>query len=379
MDRIMMISADTHGGCPSEQYRDYLDPQYRDRFDGWLVQMKEMYQGGGGLFSEDSMEEFQRESQGGRIGAWDNDRRIQELESDGVIGEIIFPDGSFNNAPPWTGLISFEKDPELRIAGARAHNRWLAEFCAKLPQRRAGLALIEIDDIENAVQEIKTAKDSGLRGGILIPGLTSDLPGYNHPRYEPIWATCEELGMPVHTHGGATPGFDGLPSSMAIFVTETSWYSHRPFWFLLWSGVFERHPKLTFVLTEQSACWIPDTLFHLDQRYDSPMFMNLRKGLSLKPSEYWARQCYVGASMMSRHESEMRHEIGVDRIMWGSDYPHLEGTWPHTRQKLQGAFKGIPEAEVRLMLGENAARVYNFDAQELAADVERVGPEADVF
>ena len=96
--------------------------------------------------------------------------------------------------------------------------------------------------------------------------------------------------------------------------------------------------------------------------------------LSMKPSGYWERQCFGGASFMPKDEVDMRHAIGVDKLMWGSDYPHIEGTWPFTREKLQGAFEGVPEDETRLMVGENAVRCYNFDRQALASAAERVGP-----
>ena len=96
--------------------------------------------------------------------------------------------------------------------------------------------------------------------------------------------------------------------------------------------------------------------------------------MSLKPSEYWARQCFVGASMLSPEECAVRHKIGVGTIMWGSDYPHPEGTWPHTKERLHDTFAGVPEPDMRAILGENAARIYGFDPEALAPDAERVCP-----
>ncbi|MCH8190060.1 MAG: amidohydrolase [Chloroflexi bacterium] len=382
MRRYMLISADTHAGVPTERFRPYLDPEYREPFDEYVDQLDEMRKRtlteslGEQLFDDKFSHEFRDEAADRVAGAWDPERRNRELEGDGVVGEIIFPDGQNENGPPFgaTGRLG-DSDPRLRLAGARAYNRWLAELCAHSPERRAGVAITPIDDIEAAVSEIQWAKSNGLRGGILIPSMWGDLPAYNDPRYEPIWATCEELGMTVHTHGGAAPSYGGLPGSVAIYTTEVTWWSHRPFWFALWSGVFERHPELKFVLTEQSACWVPDTLYHMDVLYDGPMFAQIRKDLSLKPSEYWARQCWVGASFMRAHETAMRHQIGIDKIMWGNDYPHMEGTWPHTAEKMRAAFGGIPADEVRPMVGENAARVYGFEEARLAPIVERVGPE----
>ena len=376
-----MISADCHAGPPTGEYREYLESRYQGRFDEVLGGLKEMRAAakrrhiGGRLFSEDWEREHSSEravAEGGKTGLWDPGRRVAELESDGVVAEVIFPDGQNDNAYPFHPTTG-EKDPELQLAGARAHNRWLAELCAAHPERRAGVAVVPVTDIETAVADTRWAKDAGLRG-IVIPSIPPDLPHYNHPRYEPIWSICEELGMPVHSHGGPTPEYGELPGAMAVYVTEVSWWTRRVFWHMLWSGVFERHPRLKFVCTEQGSGWIPDVLLHMDSVYEGPMFTQLRRELSVKPSDYWARQCWVGASFMKPFEAERRHAIGVDRIMWGSDYPHMEGTWPFTAQKLHATFREMPSEEIRPMVGENAARVYGFDRALLDPLAEKVGP-----
>ena len=139
--------------------------------------------------------------------------------------------------------------------------------------------------------------------------------------------------------------------------------------------MFERYPRLCFVLTEQMADWIPSTLEYFDDLYSRPIFAQIREGLPLRPSEYWARNCHVGASFLVDNEVAFRHDIGVDKIMWGSDYPHAEGTWPHTKEKLRQTFTGVPREEIALMIGGNAAKIYGFDVASLAPLVERIGPE----
>ena len=98
---------------------------------------------------------------------------------------------------------------------------------------------------------------------------------------------------------------------------------------------------------------------------------------SLSPRGYWKRQCFVGATFMSPAEAKMREEIGIDTIMWGSDYPHIEGSWPKTKESLQYAYAGIPRDDVQRMVGENAARAYHFDVKKLLPIVERIGPTED--
>ena len=116
----------------------------------------------------------------------------------------------------------------------------------------------------------------------------------------------------------------------------------------------------------------------MDQRYRPTHFNaklgNFHENLTMKPSEYFDRNCFVGASVIARSDVEMRHDIGVGNIMWGSDFPHPEGAWPKTREFMKEAFHGFPEDEVRTILGGNAAKVYNFDVEKLAPLVDRIGP-----
>ena len=168
--------------------------------------------------------------EGGRAGLWDSDRRVRELEADGVVAEVLFPDGTENNEVPFGPFGGLRDHPaELRLAGAKAYNRWLADVCALEPARRAGVALVPLHDIDAAVAEIRWAKEAGLRGGVgLHPGDPA-LPLYHDARYEPIWATCAELGMPVNFHTGpGKPDYGTGDAARMLIVTEgTLFFAHR--------------------------------------------------------------------------------------------------------------------------------------------------------
>merc|ERR1711969_367004 len=151
-------------------------------------------------------------------------------------------------------------------------------------------------------------------------------------------------------------------------------WAQRPFTPLIWSGAFERHPELKYILTETGAAWILEKLRVLEFKADNPIFRHFTKDLSLRPSEYFQRQCYIGASFLPPHEGVERHRIGVDKLMWGSDYPHMEGTWPNTMKSLQATFGDYPEEETRRILGTNAAEVYGFDLEALAPIADKIGP-----
>ena len=128
------------------------------------------------------------------------------------------------------------------------------------------------------------------------------------------------------------------------------------------------------MLTETGCSWILETLRVLEFKADLPFFSHFTKGLTLRPTEYFARQCHLGASFLPAHEAKDRHAIGVDKLMWGSDYPHLEGTWPNTMDALRATFGTMPEDEVRRILGTNARDLYGFDAALLDEVAAKIGP-----
>jgi predicted TIM-barrel fold metal-dependent hydrolase len=390
LDRYLLITADSHAGSSPEGYGPYLERKWQADFELWLKQSAEQAR-------------LMRQVMGARsIGVdgdpdvdgdrnWDSARRLRESEADGVVAEVIFP----NTAPPFAPSMMSEfgeaetgDDHQRRWAGIRAHNRWLADFCREAPGRRAGIAQIFLPFVEESVEEIRWARENGLSGGVLLPGAPpgSGVAPLYAPGYEPIFAVCEELGMPLNHHsGGSTPDFGMyLPQSLAMFMLEVTWWAHRALWHLMFSGVFERHPELQFVLTETGVDWAPGVLRKLDVFYDrmkhnDQCSESIFGGptvakMSLTPSEYFARQCHIGASFLPPRECALRHEIGVDRIMWGTDYPHVEGSCPYTRELLRLTFAGMAPDEIQRLVGLNAAKLYGFDVDALAKLAARVGP-----
>jgi predicted TIM-barrel fold metal-dependent hydrolase len=169
-----------------------------------------------------------------------------------------------------------------------------------------------------------------------------------------------------------------------MFVLEASFFPHRPVWSLILSGVFDRFPRLRLVVAEAGLKWIPNTLKAMDDmqakqdegRIGALTFIEPFH-LERKPSEYWDTNCRVGASFMSREDALDRDSIGVGHIMWGSDFPHEEGTFPHSSESLAHTYAGIDPTEVARMVGGNAADVYGFDLHKLAPLATQIGPEVD--
>jgi predicted TIM-barrel fold metal-dependent hydrolase len=390
LDRYLLITSDTHAGATPEGYGPYIEKKWQRDFEGWLEQSAELAKVMRQVMGDHSIGvDGDPDINGYRN--WDSTRRLRETEEDGVVGEVIFP----NTSPPFAPSMMSEfgeaevgGDPERRWAGIQAHNRWLADFCSEAPERRAGIAQIFLPYVEESVKEIHWARENGLSGGVLLPGAPpgSGVTPLYAPEYEPIFAVCEELGMPVNHHaGGATPDYGvHMPQSLAMYMLEVTWWSHRALWHLMFSGVFERHPTLPFVLTETGVSWAPQRLQELDHFFrrmkDNDQCSEHIFGgptvakMSLLPSEYFARQCHLGASFLPPNECAKRDEIGVDKIMWGTDYPHVEGSYPYTRELMRLTFAGIEPSEVQQMVGLNAAKLYGFDVEKLAPVAERIGP-----
>jgi predicted TIM-barrel fold metal-dependent hydrolase len=375
-DRYTIISADCHAGANHETYRQYLDPAYLDDFDAWRNKYKNP---------------FRDLQDGGRVRNWDNERRISDLERDGIVGEVIFP----NTVPPFfPSFILFARPPrpdeyEHRLAGIRAHNRWLADWCGDHADRRAGIGQIFLNDVDDAIDDAKWIKEHGLRGGVLISAIPPDVdyvsPLYD-PKYDRLWKVCEDLEIPINAHGGTgAPNYGKYPVANLLFITEVSFYSQRPFVQFILSGVFERFPKLTFVMTEQGCAWIPPTLRRLDAVIDQirktgrtgELAYSDEHKLPRLASEYFAQSCYVGVSQPGKEDAAARYEIGLDHFMWGSDYPHDEGTAPYTREHLRQLFHDTDPVELQQLLAGNAARVYGFDLEQLAPLAAKAGPTVE--
>lgn len=367
----VVITADTHAGASIQAYREYLDPGLREDFDAWR-----------GGYRNPSRKHYG----GKKTKNWDSEERFHDLEADGIVGEVVFP----NTVPPFYDKafhISRPPTPEQYpkwLAGIRAHNRWLKDWCDEAPERRAGIGLIHLNDLDDAIEDVKWIAEAGLRGGVLLPIPPDDmkhLPPLYAPEYDRLWAAIQDCDLVINTHSGAgSPDYGEYPAAHPFWIMETGFFSQRGFTQLLWGGVFDRFPKLRFILTEAGCAWVPALLERMDmihQGIQAGMMgeMDYSKVQSLPepPSFYAKRNCYFGASFPGKREIEGRHEVGLGHILWGSDYPHYEGSFPYSREAMRLAFSGLPEAEVRAMLGENAARLYGFDLEKLRPLARKAG------
>ena len=171
---------------------------------------------------------------------------------------------------------------------------------------------------------------------------------------------------------------------MGIYVSEVMWWLYRPLTFMIWGGVFERFPKLKAMIVEGGTMfmlpsWLRLMDFHYTEGQISAKLGNFRKHLSLKPSDYFARNIGIGASCVLRPDLDLRDEVGLEKVMWGSDFPHPEGSWPNTAQYFKDNFGNFPEADGRKILGENAIAFYGLDREKLQSVANEIGPDVSMF
>jgi predicted TIM-barrel fold metal-dependent hydrolase len=381
-DPVVIVSSDTHIGPLLEtQLRPYCPSAYLEDFDQF-VQRHKSYRGPfNDLDARNQLSE----------GNHDFDARTRDLDYDGVSAEIIFH-GSQNNQPiPFRSGGSFgnQQGQDLRLAavGNHIYNAWLADFVDKDPDRHIGLAHLPFWDIEAAVKELEWARGAGLRG-VNFPALQPGILEYNDPAWEPFWSVCEAFDMPLTTHSASSsPGsrYAGPELAMIVSLESGGWYARRALHWMVLSGVFERHPKLKLVLTEQPGDWWPHAMNELDSVYmmKSKTTAEVHRRVPRMPSEYCRSNVFIGASFLSPAEARAACRDGyAGNVLWGSDYPHVEGTYLYpfdwqdesmTRLALRFTFAGVPHNQVRAMAGENAARVYGLDLDKLRKTAARIG------
>jgi predicted TIM-barrel fold metal-dependent hydrolase len=353
------------------------------------------------------MEQFDRRgamANGGEAGSYDIAVRIAEMDTEGVACDIVHS-GTQSAPPLWYGAANHEYSPELRFAGVQAYHRWLADFMAASDGRLFGVAEPgPCLDVDATVKELAWLAANGFVS-VGVPGITADpaLPPLHDRYYDPIWAACADLGLvlSVHAGWGAPQGavyrfFDLIGAKVAEMGGEldreqiekllTSELDNsmdsplrldigprRVMWHLMLGGAFDRHPGLKLALTEIRADWLPPTLAALDALAAGGAGSAPGAGLSMTPTQYFRRHCAIAPSSIHRSEIEMRHDIGIDQLLFATDYPHHEGTWPNTKDWIVDSMASVPETEARQILGENAIAFYGLDRSKLAAIADRIG------
>jgi predicted TIM-barrel fold metal-dependent hydrolase len=298
-----------------------------------------------------------------RAAAYDPAGYLAENETDGIWGSVIYPS---------QGLVLYSvPNTEIVTAAMRGYNDWLAAFCAHDNSRLKGIAMLNIDEPDEAVAELRRVHGLGLVGAMITVAPPRWRP-LRDPSLDPFWSAAEELSMPLSLHvgtdrgdpraGDAGFGLDVKNVPPSAFVNK-DFQVRQAFADLILSGVLERHPGLRVGTVEHELAWIPFFLEQMDYTYtDRPRRGDWHRfaDADARPSHFFARQCFA-SFQEDRVGLRLRDEIGIGALMWGSDYPHTESTFPRSRAILTSILDGVAPRDVVRIVSTNAAELYKFD------------------
>ena len=367
------VSADGHVIEPMDLWQTRLDKRFRDRAPGidsrpegdyFLLEGHPPFPVGleGAMINEKIAGEIKdlggRRYTDSRPGAWDPQARLADQDLDNLRADVIYPGVGL--------LILGHPDAEFKRACLRVYNDWLSELCSVAPDRLLGAGLLPLGGpVEWAIEEAERVIKKGLRS-VSIPATVKDHP-YFFREHDRLWAALEEMNVPVAIHAGTGkwPLFEEFARTFRLeaigldLADARMGLPARTIGDLMWGGVPQRYPKLRFVLVETGMGWIASLLEFMDHWWnDHRRWMEPK--LEESPSDYFHRQFWVTFEE-DRSGIVTRDLLNVDHLMWGSDYPHTEGTFPRSQQQIAHDFVGVPETELRKIVWENAEQLYSID------------------
>ena len=375
MASYRIISSDNHVMEPGDLWASRIEPKFKDRAprivhrddgsDWWVCDNLQGMGVGAGTragkrFEEPEKLSFADKVENIRPGGYIPEEHIKDMDADGVDVGIVYPT---------VGLLLYSvPDSELLTATFGTYNDWVAEFCKTFPKRLRGIAMINVDNVQSGVKELERCAKMGLVGA-MITVYPPEERSYDLPQYEPLWASAQDLEMPLSLHIGTNrpgPGqeFVDLEHISPAFFANVDHWVRMSLAHIIFSGVFERHPKLQVGSVEMELSWVPHFLDRLDytytQRPTGELYVWHRFKEDMLPSDYFHRNVFLGFQEDDLG-IKMRDIIGVNNLLWGSDYPHMESTFPRTQEILQEILADCTEEEKAKIVGGNSARVYNLD------------------
>ncbi len=368
-----IISSDNHVMEPGDLWLNGAGAKFKDRmphlerledgdwwfYDGYKVTGLGPGSNAGLRFDEPEKMTLTKNVEEVRPGGWIPEEHVKDMDADGIDVSIVYPTvGLFVYNLPDSGLLN-----EV----FRIYNDWLADLCNTFPDRIKGIACINLDDVKLGVKELERCANMGLAGGMITVYPRAG-EGYYQPEYEHLWAAAQDLQMPLSLHLATNRSERGQE-----FVWSTTLrleaMCNVDHWVrmslagMIYSSVFERFPKLQVGSVEMELGWIPHFLDRLDYTYSQrtprdKWWDNYRGGML--PSECFHRNVFCGFQEDALG-IRLRDIIGVDNLMWGSDYPHTESTFPRSRHILGEILSDFTQEEAAKIVGGNAARIYNLN------------------
>lgn len=290
-------------------------------------------------------------------GGFDPALRLADMNAEGIDQAVLYPS---------VGLYMWAlRDPAPAVSLARSYNDWLASYCSAAPDRLFGAAMLPVQDPSEAVNELRRAHDElGFPAAFVRPNPCCGRT-LSHRAYEPLWSAAEEIGVVIGVHEGSsvilpTLGSDRPFNPLVLHAVSHSFEQMLAFAELASFGVFERHPHLRVLFLESSGGWVPFWLERLDEQAES--FGEFCPQMKCRPSEYFARQCFISYEIDEKTLPALAPFIGEERIVWGSDYPHHDCTFPGAVLQLRRTIASMEPAARERVLGDNARAAYALPA-----------------
>jgi predicted TIM-barrel fold metal-dependent hydrolase len=358
-----LVSADSHVNPPRDLWQRDAPAALRDRVprvestpegDVWVTDGRRSAIPGLSFMAgrEHRDYEIRIQYKDMRPGSWDVPARLADMDRDGIAVDVLYGGGPTR----------FE-DPELRRWCIGRYNDWLFELERQAPGRLVGVPLLPVNTVEETLAELRRVLAKGART-VQVDAFADNVgaPHYSDPVWEPLWAAVAEAGIPIAFHIQGPRGmalqrlYDPVPGVREAFISLAPLGIGELISQLVFCGVCQRHPGLRFVVVETGIGWLPYFLERMDGTFEKHRFWT-RSIITERPSTYWYRQGHA-TFIEDRAGLKLRHEAGLDNIMWSSDYPHSDSTWPRSREVVADHFRGVPDAERRQIVHDNAARLY---------------------
>ncbi len=365
-----IIDADGHIVEPRFFWNDYVEPAFRERVPQIVKddQGTDRVKYNGELFAKGVIAPAAMCIPGGlsepqrartlswddlRPGSFDPHERIKDMDSEGVDVSILYASiGMF-----FSGM----HDPQLAAAACRAYNNWMADFCRPYPTRLYNVAPVPLQDVAEGIKEMRrVVKEHGVKSVAIRPNPYNNR-RFTDPAYDPFWAEAQELHCTVAIHSAVlgdmpTVGFDRYPQFFQRMIIAHPFEQQMACMDLTCGGVLEKYPKLRIAILESGGGWLAYWLSRLDEF--SEKIGHMLPPLSLKPSEYFLRQCFLSCEP-DDVALKTAAVLGLENVlMWASDYPHYDCVFPGVVDELREHCEPLPESARRKIMGENAARCY---------------------
>ena len=367
-----VISSDNHVVEPVDLWTGRGESKFKDRLphverleegDWWICDGRKGFDvAGTGTLAGVRFEEPEKLTREAHVedvrpGGYIPEEHIKDMDIDGIDVSIVYPT---------VGLLLYSvPDGELLTSILRTYNDWVAEFCSAVPKRLKGIAMLNVDVVQEGVKELERCANLGFVGA-MISIYPPEGRTYDKPEYEPLWAAAQDLRMPISLHiatnrPGVGQEFQDLDTQRPSFISNADHWVRMSLADIIFSGVFERYPKLQVGSVEQDLAWAPFFLNRIDYTY-TQRAQEFLQGYRFKdgalPSDFFHNNVFLGFQEDALG-IEMRYRIGVDQLLWGGDYPHTESTFPRSRQILEEILVDCTEEEKSKIAGGNAVRVYN--------------------